>query len=586
MKKRFLIVLLLLILSLFFIKIDVDAVSDSDDTKTSTYTATETSSRSVISKGSCTYTSDYGTCEKKTIHVSILSQLCNEEKYGTKVVSWAIKNSEGSGFTRGSVAKICEDYEKNHPGWIVLGGINSDQYTLGFGNGFGSNGKAPYSVQTYYPLIADGEKWFSNTWMANGEGSNGNFCGLYSDGRTDSLVKVSASTAATHLTCQILDDDKNVVATFPVDSLNGTGETVVYSGFYSDTEFGTYIVKNDSGVSPLNTYIIEKADLAYCNNSATYTNCGNNAQDAFFGVGTISKKSAVFELEKGQFAISTSNEELLKYLAVGVKIRCQYEYVDEEINAITDCVGFHTVQRDDNTDKAVSGSYNTNSRPRSVIGRTISGKIMLLVIDDYNNTYGVTGYGINAICKAYGIVEAYQMDGGGSAQMAIRNESGSFEPVTVCDDSSSIASQRSILTAVLFVMKDPNYIEKYKVEYVLNGGVVDTNLLTQTYTSYSDLGLPTPEKEGCVFIGWYLDKEYETKVNKKVAGNLTLYAYFLRLGDMNQDDELTLIDAIMLRLYFSGKIESSLYLDYASDFNMDDVISEKDIIALQEKIIE
>ena len=585
MKKKILILIIALFLSLFFIRYDIEAVEGTDDTGKSTYTVTEASTKSIISGASCVYTSDYGTCEKKTIHVSLLSQTCDVEKFGTKVVSWSIKNSTGSGFQKANVATICSDYEKTHPGWIVLGGINSDQYTLGFGNGFGTNGKAPYSVQPYYPLIAGGEKWFSNTWMSNGVGSNGNFCGLYSDGRTDSLVRVHASTAETKFTCQILNDENEVIATFPVDSLNGTGETVVYSGYYSDTDFGTFIENNSSGVSLSHTYVVEKADLAYCNNLASYTNCGTNAQDAFFGVGTISKKMPVFTLGKGQFAISSSNEELVAMLDIGVKIRCQYEYVDEEINAITDCVGFHTIQRDNGMDNAVSGAYNTNSRPRAVIGRKITGQIVLMVIDDYNNTYGVTGYGINAICQAYGIVEAYQMDGGGSAQMAIRNENGKFEPVTVSDDSSSVTSQRSVLTAVLFVMKDPNAVEEYKVTYQLNGGTVDESQLTKTYTSYADLGMPIPRKEGCIFIGWYLDDAYETKVNKRVSGTITMYAYFIRLGDMNQDDELSLVDVIMLRLYMSGKIENSLYLDYASDFNYDDKLSEDDVMALQEKII-
>ena len=586
MKKKILLTILVLLLSLFLIRYDVDAVEGTDDTGKSTYLVTDPTSRSIIPNGNCVYTSDYGTCEKKTIHVSLLSQTCDVEKLGTKVVSWSIKNSDGSGFTKANVARICEDYEKNHPGWIVLGGINSDQYTLGFGNGFGANGKAPYSVQTYYPLIADGEKWFSNTWIHSGEGSIGNFCGLYSDGRADSLAYVNASTAKTHFTCQVLDENNNVINTFPVDSLNGTGETVVYSGYYSDTEFGTFIVNNGVGVSVKNTFIVEKADLAYCNNTSAYTNCGGNEQDAFFGIGTISKKGAVFDLGKGQFAISTNNEELASLLDLGVKIRCQYEYVDETINAITDCVGFHTIQRYNNVDGAVVGSYNTNSRPRSVIGRKITGQIVMMIIDDYNNTYGVTGYGINAICQAYGLVEAYQMDGGGSAQMAIRNDNGGFEPVTVSDDSGTITTQRSVLTAVLFVMKDPNVKEEFKISYELNGGTADESRLVGTYTDYYDLNLPIPRKEGCIFVGWYLDPEYINRFGKKVSGDITLYAYFVRLGDMDRDDELTLKDAILLRLYIYGKIENDLYLDYASDFNYDDSLSLDDLKALQEKIIE
>ena len=108
MKKKFLILIIAILLSLFLIRYDVDATTGTDDTSHSTYTATTELTKGLVEGVNCVYTSDYGKCEGKDIHVSLLSQNCDIEKYGTKVVSWAIKNN--TGFTRANVARICDDY--------------------------------------------------------------------------------------------------------------------------------------------------------------------------------------------------------------------------------------------------------------------------------------------------------------------------------------------------------------------------------------------------------------------------------------------------------------------------------------------
>ena len=585
--KKILTFIIVLILSLFLVQVKTYAIEGTDDTGKATYTATQTSLKGITNYSGCILTNDYGKCLGKDVHVALLTQNCNVDTNNSKLVTWAIPNSDGSNFTKGNVAKICENYEKTHPGWLVMGGINSDQYTLGFGTGLGADGKHPFSVQPYYPLICDGEKWFSNTWFAGGEGSNGNFVGITNRGELDPLNRVQASSAEakTTFTCQILDEYGDVIATYPVDSLNGSGDTVVYAGMYSDTNLGTFVPGEPVSA---NLFIVENAELAYVNNSSTYTKV-EHAQDAFFGKGTITKKDYTATLGKGQFAIATKNPELLEKLDIGVRIRCQYEYIDQTINSYESGVGFHTIQRDNNVDLGVSGAYNTNSRPRAIIGRQSSGTLALMVIDDYKDSYGTTGYGINAICKAYGIVEAYQMDGGGSAQMAIRTDEDTFKSIThsadYAYDEVNTNSQRSVFEALLFVVRDPATIEPDKVEYILNGGSVGAIELETTYESYRDLTLPTPVKDGYIFDGWYLDSDFQTKVHRKVKGDIKLYAHYLRLGDMNNDDELDLLDCILMRIYYS----SGLYDEYKEnvfDYNGNNIKDEDDITKVQEKIIE
>ena len=56
-----------------------------------------------------------------------------------------------------------KDYEKNHPGWIVVAGINGDQYYAKYGSQLGVDGSFYYYNQPYYPMIIDGERRFPIT---------------------------------------------------------------------------------------------------------------------------------------------------------------------------------------------------------------------------------------------------------------------------------------------------------------------------------------------------------------------------------------------------------------------------------------
>ena len=81
-----------------------------------------------------------------------------------------------------------------------------------------------------------------------------------------------------------------------------------------------------------------------------------------------------------------------------------------------------------------------------------------------------------------------------------------------------------------------NYEKTYNITYELNGG----NLLNAK-TSYNvgkEVILGTPTKEGCLFLGWYDNKNYTglkiEKITSSDFGNKTYYAYFV-----DQTEKLT-----------------------------------------------
>ena len=64
-----------------------------------------------------------------------------------KVVSWGYTTS--SRYELRDVINLAKDYERNHPGWKVIGGINADFFDMQ------GTGKLPY--QPLGPMISDGE---------------------------------------------------------------------------------------------------------------------------------------------------------------------------------------------------------------------------------------------------------------------------------------------------------------------------------------------------------------------------------------------------------------------------------------------
>ena len=142
-------------------------------------------------------------------------------------------------------------------------------------------------------------------------------------------------------------------------------------------------------------------------------------------------------------------------LQKGTKIIVQYDYVDETLNNVEAASGYHSIQRMNGVDMVNNDAYNTRQYNRSIFGRKADGTYALVTVDFHN---GKTEFGgqnftqTNAMLKAYGITEAYQDDGGGSVTAILRDENGEFQVTNHCSDGS----QRSILTGLFFVVRDPS----------------------------------------------------------------------------------------------------------------------------------
>ena len=342
-----------------------------------------------------------------------------------KLVAWAIPNSKNDGFIRRPVSDIARDYEAKHAGWSVIGGINADQYATKYGENLSAEGSDYFYPQPYYPMIADYEKWFSVPVLPYGAG---NIVGFLNDGSNDQLLYQKTTwnyngidkAGISGLFLSIIDDNGKVISKYPLSGYNSEpkiNESSLYTPFYTGPTCPPLVVSGE------NLFIVSKADLAFASNSSTYTYKDINGQNAFFGKGRISDITSQTTLTSGSFAISTKNSDVLNSLTIGTYIKVQFEF-DTALNECEAGIGFHTIMRNNNKDVPSQASYNTRAYPRSIFGRKDDGTIVLMSIDGSNSapTTGANQQEAQAILKRFGVVEAYQMDGGGSVTMVTKEE--------------------------------------------------------------------------------------------------------------------------------------------------------------------
>ena len=510
--KRLLIILLLFILCSSF----VGVTAATNDAGTTSYNISNT----VMSQSS-TYTRfkyDAGntvTSGKSTPqHVFVYTQ---KQTSNSKVVTWAVKDDAGK-LRRTTVSAICDDYEKTHPDWKVVGAINADQYITGWGTDIGGKGQDHYYPQPYYPMIADGEGWFIITGMPSAGGSN--VVSILQDGSADPLINGSSNIRygeikVAGLFLYIIDDEGNRLEKYSLSKVNETptaGESTLWVSYINDNK--VYPTKELTG----NLFVVKNAERAYASNSIDFQYKGENAMNAFFGKGYITDVTNTAEIGYGDFAIETNDDTLQSKLKAGDRIMVQFEF-DGEYSNVESAIGYHTIHRMDDKDLTSSASYNTQKYPRALIGRTATGEIVLMAIDgkqESNGASGATFNETNAILKEYGVVEAYQMDGGGSVT-AVISKDGAFTTVnSPCD-----GAPRSIFSALLMVERRKpevdltivNYDDKettFKFELAMHGCSCKKLEFVIGSTTY-DI---TEENDELYAVAGKLrrDKEYEYKI--------------------------------------------------------------------------
>lgn len=358
-----------------------------------------------------------------------------------RVTSWA--NLENHRWSLTTVKNFAMDYELKNPGWKVVGAINGDFFDIR------AQGNLPY--QTSGAHISNGENYKT---------SGGRIIGLTNDGSIDSLVGNETFTRSANMSLSIYNENNEIINTLEIESRNiipDEGKSSVYYGVYDAAHAYLPITTPEEG----SVFVVEHAELALPNNDSD-----------FYGKGIISSVSTS-TITKGQFAIVTKNPVVEAALSIGEKVRVQWEIVGDYEN-VTDATG--------GGDTLLSGGEWPGSvvldarEPRTVIGRKADGTIMMFVFDgrqDYRGYHGADGKELSAMLKYYDCVEGYNLDGGGSSTLIIRQE-GQF----VVTNSPSDGSERTDANCLLIVARDPDIdfdiIDKSKSAMTFAATLVDS----------------------------------------------------------------------------------------------------------------
>ena len=377
----------------------------------------------------------------------VFSYTVNGDNKEVKLASWSYMGKYATSLV--TLDRIAKDYEAQHPGWIVVGGINAEGYhqqnvSTEISNMF---------VQDY-DLIRTGV-------------SSENFKELigFRDDRSHFIKRVPSFTKTMIL--RLYDEVGNTIGTLNVDDTNRLPNddelTLVTRDIKNSLDFTNYFAVKGSYefYRPETFFIPGTYSLSKTSNGITLK-------------GDIEGEYQIGE-EFNQFAnfyLVTKNGTVKEKILTAKNIRCQYEFTDEFSEA-SSVVGYMyklvengkvklPTDVEDNSDDFRNGYttsddsftygcayYNTTGKERAAIGFKADGSIVLLTANVGKG--GPTQYELGNILKNMNCENAYQFDGGGSVTFLKRNEMGNFKMLNTPGDGNP----RSIATGVFLVVRDP-----------------------------------------------------------------------------------------------------------------------------------
>ena len=363
-----------------------------------------------------------------------------------KVVTYSGSNQDK--WKQMTTRQAAADWEKNNPGWIVVAGINGD---------FFENSGAT----TYQP---------TNNFMQGGD-----------------MYRAEKSSASNRFTIGWKDDGSVIVGDPAVSS-------DIYLRIYDDNK--EEIVQNVK-INKVNTNPSASGITLYTKDAkSTYDLTGYTVYDCEYEICRISTGGYVFvkgtvletvTLGAGSvpgdnhFYLASKDGSLDGVISSGDYIKCEYVYegawsnVQNSVGYIDQVLANGVPQHRESTD-----AFAYTSHPRTLIGFREDGTTVFMVIEgrgkpaDYQ--VGVSHYESGQLLQAQGCVNGYNLDGGGSSTLIVRNNHGGFD---VLNDPSD-GSERSDGNHCLVVMRDPGFIFS-GIDSTYDNAVVNLRVVNQDY---------------------------------------------------------------------------------------------------------
>ncbi len=400
-----------------------------------------------------------------------------------KLATWTY--SSQNGYQNKNLMDIASDYEKCHPGYVVLGGINTEGYVAS--------------------LDSNSVNELTNAFIQDGD-----------------VIRKDISAEETKEMIALLPGGAHVIKRVPSTSANPYLYIYDNDGISEHLEI-KYIntLPTKGEISVLTPSLSTNLDLSSYNVYECYydlyrvtTNfpggCISGSNYGIFLKGHVVNQINLNNINSVQLTkfYIVSDKEL--NITENIKIKVQYDYLDE-FGSVESAVGYwfkyleNGVVCDANYKVYldIEGRYAANYgshdywksvyKERAGIGFKENGDIIILAAN--TNTGGPTQYEVGEYFKMFGCTDAYQFDGGGSVTFIKRNDLGKFEMLNTPADGVP----RTILSGLFIVAKvsDINLECKLNADDSINIKAIinDSTTFDKLYLTYIDNGVESERIE-------------------------------------------------------------------------------------------
>lgn len=385
--------------------------------------------------------------------------------------------------------QACIDFEKNHPGWLVVAGVNGDF--------FENSGNTTFQPTNNFMTMGD---------MFRAEKASASYrqnIGWKIDG---SLI-VGDPTISTNMYLRIYDEETSSYdAGVVINTVNKTpGDGI------------TLLTKDASGSFDLSGY-----NVYICN----YDICRISTGGYVFVKGEVSEKVnnlASVTIPNGKFYLCTKGDLSLNTAA---KIKCEYKYEGEWAD-VENSMGYvyKILENGERLLDESTSDFCYINHPRTLMGFRSNGSMIIMVVDgrgtaaDYKE--GVSLAEAAELLRIEGCVEGYNFDGGGSSTLVVRNNYGGFEVVNTPSDGS----ERSDGNHTLVIMRDPGFrldsSTSTASEIVADFKITDEDLFKNTTIKKISCNNQTVDYDGSKisFKGLQQETTYEVEITYEGLSN-------------------------------------------------------------------
>lgn len=327
------------------------------------------------------------------------------------------------GWSKKTLTQFVESYEKNNPGWEVVAAINGTFFDIN-----GNNKALPYQ--------ANGTSVSDNNLLRTVESKS---VGYTNDGSANSFIMTDKITFSENHQLEIYDSAGNIISKLNIDKLNEVP---------NNNEIALYFSYNENTTGNLVSVTTPNLDGYLCEKSIR---CLPQSEKNIYATGEVKYNNQEITLNFGQFAIVSSNTEVLDLLSRSSKVRIQKDVTGDLANCDQVLGVGSTLVENGEISTNNSDGMREQRHPRTCIGKKADGTLMFFTVDGRqqdNNMYGMTEDELSVMMKYYGCVSGVNIDGGGSTTIGIKNEKGEF----VITNSPSDGGQRNNSNALLIVI--------------------------------------------------------------------------------------------------------------------------------------